>query len=755
MKQSTILANIALLLFSLLVAILLVEIAYRAVLFKNFPEKFRQSFSEGKKTISVVNEPMLRFNAKYGFDYIPDREFILAQIVDERLSNCSYLHSNTSGSWGTPDSDYAHADFKVLVVGDSVTAVAVNGMTWTDYLQKSLSDLTGKKVGMRNLARDGQGILQMLDIAAGEISKQNPHLLIIAFISDDTTRARTWRRVENVNGRSRVFTTTADPYQPFDFRKSVETYLINPDPRFSKAWCNSEPKPGPDDPVIRETLERYRLAVAHSNARADLFTLERSFVWDVLIHHNPFYYYLFISKGAVSINPRHRLKDFAEDRKTVENVQRLRQSNVPIALVHLSLRTELKKGTEYIPSAEPEIDKSLLLSLERLLGTRIILSGPYIKKHPDVDGPADDFGAMGQSISDDHPSVYGMKIYARIIVDALRANGFLGKASTKVAPTHNHPQTNFAPPRKFLNNELILDGTSYQVVKRLGGAVEGFADFFDRVYIRGWAIDRQNRAPALEVVVTIDNDIVARTKPKSRRTDIENGFGSYTNPAGFDVNFSLHNENSSPVKMVRVFALTEDRKAAQLTASKPIVANMQQGSALKLEPFFFSEEKTDGFLLELKMQKFTELINRSPLFESSQGWGPGFAKAAGHGPGVVVGPGHDNPNVFTQQFSTKPYETFKIVARAASVNAPNAKGRFQINWLDSKRKFINASVKPFEVIAEEKTYEHYAMAPTGADAGILYIVAHGPKDVVRYTEMSLFSNSTGIQAAKSLKEPTS
>ena len=67
-------------------------------------------------------------------------------------------------------------------------------------------------------------------------------------------------------------------------------------------------------------------------------------------------------------------------------------------------------------------------------------------------------------------------------------------------------------------------------------------------------------------------------------------------------------------------------------------------------------------------------LNRSPLFESSQDWSPGFTKATGQGAGVVVGPGPYNPNVLSQRISIKPNEQFKIVARASSVGKPKAMG---------------------------------------------------------------------------------
>jgi len=136
-------------------------------------------------------------------------------------------------------------------------------------------------------------------------------------------------------------------------------------------------------------------------------------------------------------------------------------------------------------------------------------------------------------------------------------------------------------------------------------------------------------------------------------------------------------------------------------------------------------------LIQIKRQ-----VNTSPLFEISQGWGPGYAQAIGHGPGVVVGPGNDNSNVFAQQFSAQSNQQFKVTSRASSVGTPKASGRFQINWTNSG-KFISSSIQIFEVTTQEKIFEFYVTAPARTTNGVLYVVAGGPEDVVRYTEMRL------------------
>ena len=130
-------------------------------------------------------------------------------------------------------------------------------------------------------------------------------------------------------------------------------------------------------------------------------------------------------------------------------------------------------------------------------------------------------------------------------------------------------------------------------------------------------------------------------------------------------------------------------------------------------------------------------VNSSPFLDSPNGWGSGYALATGHGPGVVVGPGSTNPNVLAQSFPVKAGQQFKILAQAASVEKPAATAAIQINWHDIKGKFISVSQEHFKITATGKSFQTTMVAPSGASHGIVYVVAGGNHDAVRYTEMSV------------------
>jgi hypothetical protein len=139
--------------------------------------------------------------------------------------------------------------------------------------------------------------------------------------------------------------------------------------------------------------------------------------------------------------------------------------------------------------------------------------------------------------------------------------------------------------------------------------------------------------------------------------------------------------------------------------------------------------------------------NSSPLFDSPEGWGPGFALASGNGPGVVVGPGTDNPNILAQPFPVQPRQFFRVVARARSVDARTAVACIQINWMDSDGAPLAASLKHFEVTPDEREFQHRFCAPDSVTEGILYVAPGGLGDVVRYTEMSLYPEREGLDGS--------
>ena len=203
----------------------------------------------------------------------------------------------------------------------------------------------------------------------------------------------------------------------------------------------------------------------------------------------------------------------------------------------------------------------------------------------------------------------------------------------------------------------------------------------------------------------------------------------------FEVEFESHPES----KLLRLvdsamnINLTPDRLVLEFVAppnADSLVLLDDAGNGCR-------SPKVSGYLsLDPSSLRYTSTINASPRFEKDSDWKGKLTKSP-LGLGVVVGPGPDNPNVLLQRFTVKPFDMFKIVARASSVSNQAATGRLQINWIGSNEQFISSSGKAIEVTKDEKVFETYVVAPAGAIAGYLYVVPHSPNDVVRYTEMRL------------------
>lgn len=547
MRGATVVRGTVELLLFVVGSLVTLEVGYRAYLYQTRPEKFLQSHAREDKSIGFWNSSPWRFNSAYGFDYKAGVTFVVGSIASGRVSSCGTLRVNSAGSWGPEGRDYDSAAFKVLVVGDSMTAWAMPGLAWPDVLERTLSERLGVPVAVRNAARDGSGLLQMLDVAAGEARRLRPDLVIVAYTTDSITRARTWRREEVVDDRLRVFTSTSPG--AFDLRRSVETAVISPDPRVTLEWCGK--KPGRPDPIVRDIEERHQIAVDHTKARADLFTLRRSFAFDTARYGNPFYYYLFIADGAVSVLPRHEFGTFDDDAQTRENIATLQSSGAKVALVHIAGRTELKKGVD---GRFPGREGRLLNSLERAFATTFILTRDNMEA-------VSSFDRIAVSPEDDHPSLEGITFYANMVARGLERAGLVGSQQPRLQPAASSEVLG-----RVEADHLVIGDRRYAITQRIGGAIEGLEDVFRGVELHGWAADYANNKPAVAIVAAVGSDIVASISPSTRRPDVEAGIGSGVVPAGFRMSVPLHGYEK-PV--IRLYALSHDDKAVPLAARIP------------------------------------------------------------------------------------------------------------------------------------------------------------------------------------------
>ena len=382
------------------------EIAYRIKLccFQSDPEP----------SYIVTSDAAYRFNRKYGYDYIPNMRADLAIISKGYPVECGQGTVNELGNFGVIRGSYKDSQLRILVIGDSFTATAHAGLTWPGLLQDELQAVLRKSVNVLGFGRDAIGVLQEFDMAATLIEEYKPDLAIIAFITDDLTRARFWRMVKTINGEKRLLTSTTPSEGP-DLTHVVDAHLINP--RATIEWCKSMLESRtPKDPVLQELNAQYRRLEKDYTPAANYFSPSTSFLYNRLVHKDPVR--AFSSRFK---RPKLRIDydSFEQDATIKQKIEILRRSGVPYVMIHLPIHTELK-ADKYILNDQ---EQSLLSSLRKISGKEEIgLLGYETGNENNID-------KLFMLPHDNHPSAEGNRFYARAVSSILLQHGHLKNES--------------------------------------------------------------------------------------------------------------------------------------------------------------------------------------------------------------------------------------------------------------------------------------------------------------------------------------
>jgi len=410
-RRAAVVGTLALIVVGTLLGAGLAEIAYRGWLYRGLPNVFRSAAADAPLPFfGVYDKSLWEFDQRFGYVYPPGRTVHATLFNGSKVVDCRQLPAiNAQGNIGDIKGDYASADLKVAVFGDSFTATQDSGITWPNSLQDRLSERLHRKVNVVNFGRDAYGLLQMFDLAAAKVPEWKPDLAIIAFITDDLDRARVWRTAIEADGEERVL-TTIDP-TPHPARDRAEDTLIL-DRNATLDWCNRMWKSGERDQVVAEIEDRYRRARASTEAhRPSLVTLSHVYLYGRIRYGDPFH-----SFRTVSQNPRIEYDDYQGDGRLTEDLRLLAESHIPYVLVHLPYFPELKKGREYLLQAQ---QANLLQSLERLTGRRVM----GLKDAMPL--PGDGLERMNISENNFHPSLFGMQLYGAGVAEAVIREGLV------------------------------------------------------------------------------------------------------------------------------------------------------------------------------------------------------------------------------------------------------------------------------------------------------------------------------------------
>lgn len=391
----------------------LTEAAYRLHLQLSRPHYF-----DGGGAVWYFERSPYRYSEEFGYEYVPGTTgggVVLDGEVEDCFESLEEWAINARGNSGRIRGSYADAELKILVFGDSVTQRPRRSpdgeiLNWPNLLQDRLERELGVDVHVVNFARDGYGVLQMLDLAAARVPEWRPDLAIVAFVSDDLTRARSWRTTVDRHGTERVLVSSApDPDPGWDV--ATDAYLVHREA--TAAWCRRalrDPASGRD--IARELEAAFLAGRRRAGLRVDPWSLRRSLVLDRIVHGDPFYGTY--AQARPTPLPRHGLSDFAEDPRTRANLRRLETTGVPTLLVHLAWLDELAGHGE---GPESERRAALLGSLARLAGSPIHATREHAP-------PVGDVRALAHRYPEDlHPSLRGHAFIADAVAGIVLSRG--------------------------------------------------------------------------------------------------------------------------------------------------------------------------------------------------------------------------------------------------------------------------------------------------------------------------------------------
>ena len=393
--------NLSLAIASVVLSLLFAESIFRVYLFR-----MTAKTNYDHLNFYIQDKSFSEFDEKLGFHYKPNLSVDWSTIKDSLPNTTGTLVFDRRGNSG-PDVDDANSDVRIAVAGDSFTVLQHDGITWPYLLQKTLRESTGRKVAVYNYAKDGYGVLQMID-QASSLVEEKPDAILISFISPDMVRSRFWRMELKTSSGVDVFTSTTPTLQ-FDKPDTyVRTTLV--EPRATRKWAEATmATQDRNDPVLRSLLDTYvREKKNYSITRFDPLSFRTLYLWERMVHPR-------VQPGGVD-NAQVMYTNYASDDRFMEGVRKLKRSKIPVYLVHLPWYPDMASG-KYVMDKSSE---ALLNSLKIITGFPLveILPPTPMGNHADI---------MILSHENAHPSMNGLNFYALQVAQALRQDSIFGK----------------------------------------------------------------------------------------------------------------------------------------------------------------------------------------------------------------------------------------------------------------------------------------------------------------------------------------
>ena len=418
---------------SICIAVVACEIFYRIYLDVWIHSSLSEEAASEAKSFKAVSDTYMISDPAFGYRFREGISTYTTAYMNRNLfDHCetSIFRADRSEMSGIFDGDYASAELKILVFGDSFTAIQFDGLTWPELLQRELEDRLKKRVRVVNFARFAQGALQMTDLAAATVPQWRPNFYVLAYITNDLVRPRFWLVNRNLRGYERALITMSpheDP-DPTSMTDVADYFQINSN--VTGEWCarmKSLKAKGAynvlkEDPVARdliyehETLRRENTKPLLRTGIWGRGTWGTSFLYDRIVRGNPMIGFL-DELPRVGFRGVTALNRFDEDDKFRAAVQQLRETGIPGILIHLPHIAEISKGTEYLYREAGGVadaqGASLNESLEQAFRVKAIGLVPRLIEE------RSDPQAYVLSATDPHPNLRGLQLLADAIALAL------------------------------------------------------------------------------------------------------------------------------------------------------------------------------------------------------------------------------------------------------------------------------------------------------------------------------------------------
>lgn len=345
------------------------------------------------------------YDEALGYRYTPGAHVTRLRISKGKPVFWNPIRINPLGNTDMAVDDDAQADLKVLVFGDSYTAnLAHSGTAWPDALERQLEERLGKSVNVLGFGRDAYGVVQMFDLAAYQVPRHAPDIVVFAVISDDFTRGRFWRRRATVQGEPRGFAMGRPG--GVDVYHSVDARIV--DPGITPKWCEAAIAHPDGDALLESLNDKFRTRRLEWSSRVNYFSPTTSFLANRLLRGDPL-----ASFRRPSPIPRLKYSDYSTDAQTVDNIGRLNATNVPFYLFQICDPHEMRDNAFRMNDRK----KALRHSLERMTGKTF---ADFVGDKALTTAPQREQWKRYYLLPhDSHPSGPGMEMFAQVVADWL------------------------------------------------------------------------------------------------------------------------------------------------------------------------------------------------------------------------------------------------------------------------------------------------------------------------------------------------